>query len=307
MKQKNADLILLIQAGLMGFAPLLAMALLKTQNYVLYLNIQEFLLISKISLTDNYWVIALFVSIAAVSGIVNYYQSGKTKRGALLFLSSIAFLKSLAFIVLYIDGLLIHPNLSEGNEKAIVILLGYYLLWFILSLFTLTYFARKEKKLMTADIVHHEPTPGEEDLLASVDLNAETLVIAGREKRFVNYLADSFIIVLVAGPVLSVLLNIGNGGIYSHDSNPDILLQTAIGTFVYYTLYETCFHSTPGKYLSGTRVIHQAGRGAGILQTIGRSLCRLIPFDHFSFLGNRGWHDSISKTEVVEAPQIKIS
>lgn len=306
MKQKNADLVLLIQAGLMGFAPLFAMVLLKTKTYGLYLKIQEYLLISKISLTDNYWVIALLVSITSISGIVLYYQSGKTKRGALLFLSSIAFLKSLAFIALYIDALLVHPNLSEGNEKAIGILLGYYLLWFIISLLTLTYFARKEKKLMTPNIVQHEPTPGEEDVLASVDLYAETLVIASREKRFINYLADSFIIVLMAGPVLSILLNIGNGGIYSHDSNPDILLQTAIATFVYYALYETCFRSTPGKYLSGTRVIHQAGKSPGILQTIGRSLCRLIPFDHFSFLGNRGWHDSISRTEVVEAPQIKM-
>jgi hypothetical protein len=32
-----------------------------------------------------------------------------------------------------------------------------------------------------------------------------------------------------------------------------------------------------------------------------RSLCRLIPFEPFSFLGSdaRGWHDSITKTRVV--------
>jgi hypothetical protein len=33
-----------------------------------------------------------------------------------------------------------------------------------------------------------------------------------------------------------------------------------------------------------------------------RSLCRLIPFDALSFLGatSRGWHDSISRTYVVQ-------
>lgn len=305
MKQKNADLVLLIQAGLMGFAPLLAMVLLKTEHYIAYHKIQEYLLISKISLTDNYWVIALLVSITAISGIVIYYQSGKTKRGALLFLSSIAFLKSLAFIALLGDSLVIHPERSTGNERHITQLLIYYTLWFIVSLLILTYFARKEKRRSAADILPPEQAAGD-DILDSIDLNTETFVIASREKRFVNYLADMFIIVLVTGPVLSVMLNIGDGGIYSHDNNEKILLQSAIGIFVYYALFETCFRSTPGKYLSGTRVMHQSGKQAGILHILGRTLCRLIPFDNFSFLGHRGWHDSLSRTEVVEAPQIRI-
>jgi hypothetical protein len=34
-------------------------------------------------------------------------------------------------------------------------------------------------------------------------------------------------------------------------------------------------------------------------QVVGRTLCRFIPFEVFSFFGEAGWHDSIPKTQVV--------
>ena len=36
-------------------------------------------------------------------------------------------------------------------------------------------------------------------------------------------------------------------------------------------------------------------------QVLGRTLCRIIPFEAFSFLGTppKGWHDVIPKTMVV--------
>ena len=44
------------------------------------------------------------------------------------------------------------------------------------------------------------------------------------------------------------------------------------------------------------------GEKPGTQEILIRSLCRLIPFDAFSFLGapDKGWHDSISKTYVVK-------
>ena len=36
-------------------------------------------------------------------------------------------------------------------------------------------------------------------------------------------------------------------------------------------------------------------------QVIGRTLCRFVPFEAFSFFGERGWHDKIPKTRVVMA------
>lgn len=305
MKQKNADLLLLVQAGLLGISPLLAMLLLKTKRYDLYFQAQEFLFISKISLIDQYWVIALLISITAAAGISVYYQSGKTKRGALLCLSSFAFLKSLVFLPLLTESVFFTPNDVFGIKKRMTVLLVYYLLWFLASLLTLIWFTRKENKLLKINELPIPATPTGESVLEGTDLHTMELVVASKEKRFANYLADSFIIMLVAAPVLSFFLGFGNNNIYGSGNYKIIMLQTTLGTIAYYGLFETCFKSTPGKYLTGTRVIHQNGNPATILQTIGRTFCRIIPFDHFSFLGNRGWHDAITGTDVVETPQIK--
>ncbi len=129
MKQKNADLILLVQAGLLGISPLIAMFLLKTKSYFAYFRIQEFLFISKISLTDSYWFIALLISITAGAGIAVYYQSGKTKRGALLCLSSFALLKSLAYLPLLIENVFFSRNDQPFNYKLQPLLLAYYCIW----------------------------------------------------------------------------------------------------------------------------------------------------------------------------------
>jgi uncharacterized RDD family membrane protein YckC len=304
MKQKNADLLLLIQAGLLGFFPLFAMLLLKTKKIMLFLELQQFLYISKISLTDQRWIIALLVTITAGAGIAIYYQSGKTKRGALLCLSSFAFLKSLLFLPMLVQSVFFTPGDQWADKKVMIIALLYYMLWFAISLVTLIYFSRKERK-------QYEMLPpalaetNDEDVLDGSELDTTTLVIAGKEKRFANYMADSFIIVLAAGPVISFYLGIKGGSIYEDGGYQSALLESAIGLVVYYGLFEICFRSTPGKYLTGTRVINENGQPVSVLRALGRTLCRLIPFEHFSFLGNRGWHDSISRTDVVEAPQLK--
>jgi uncharacterized RDD family membrane protein YckC len=300
MKQKNADLILLIQAGLLGISPLLAMFLLKTKSYALFYKVQEFLFISKISLTDQRWFFALLISIAAAAGITIYYQSGKTKRGALLFLSSFAFLKSLVFLPLIIKSVFFTENSGLKGKTVMFLVLAYYLLWFVSSLICLVYFTRKERKLLLQPDTPAPANPQEGDLLELTDLNMVELAIAGKEKRFANYLADTFLIILVAGPVLSYFLGFGLENIYTTGKYKITLLQTLVGTVAYYGLFECCFKCTPGKYLTGSRIIHRDGKPASVLQGIARTLCRLIPFDHFSFLGTTGWHDSITKTEVVD-------
>jgi uncharacterized RDD family membrane protein YckC len=70
---------------------------------------------------------------------------------------------------------------------------------------------------------------------------------------------------------------------------------------LYYSITESLFSRTIGKLITKTIVVDINGEkpASGII--IKRSFCRLIPFNHFSFLGGntRGWHDSISNTYVV--------
>ena len=67
----------------------------------------------------------------------------------------------------------------------------------------------------------------------------------------------------------------------------------------YYCFFEGIWGRTPGKFLIGTKVVDEEGDPPSFGQIVGRSACRLIPFEPFSFFGARGWHDSISHTYVV--------
>lgn len=72
-------------------------------------------------------------------------------------------------------------------------------------------------------------------------------------------------------------------------------------TIGYWVLFEYFLGKTPAKFLTKTKVVTQDGQKPSFLNILGRTLCRFIPFEPFSFLGSKavGWHDSISKTRVV--------
>lgn len=71
----------------------------------------------------------------------------------------------------------------------------------------------------------------------------------------------------------------------------------------YYVFFESLTGRTPGKLLTGTRVVDEQGQKPSFGQILGRSLARMLPFEPLSFFGaeNRGWHDSLSKTYVVKS------
>ena len=64
---------------------------------------------------------------------------------------------------------------------------------------------------------------------------------------------------------------------------------------------------TIAKYITQTKVVMEDGTTPKASDIVLRSLCRLIPFNVFSFLGaeGRGWHDSISNTYVVDVVKFK--
>lgn len=68
---------------------------------------------------------------------------------------------------------------------------------------------------------------------------------------------------------------------------------------LYYIFFEGLWTRTPGKFVFGTIVVNEQGGRPSIGQIVGRTFSRFIPFEAFSCLGERGWHDSIPKTLVV--------
>lgn len=69
----------------------------------------------------------------------------------------------------------------------------------------------------------------------------------------------------------------------------------------YYIIFEGAVGRTPGKLITGTKVVTEDGGTPTFGQVVGRTLSRFVPFEPFSFFGSepRGWHDRWSGTRVV--------
>lgn len=82
----------------------------------------------------------------------------------------------------------------------------------------------------------------------------------------------------------------------------DNLILALLSVMLYMISESLLKGKTVGKYLTKSRVLTDEGMVPDALTIIKRSLCRLIPFDALSFLGSDayGWHDSISKTIVID-------
>lgn len=124
-------------------------------------------------------------------------------------------------------------------------------------------------------------------------------------KRFANYIVDIIgylIISMILGFFLGIFLAI-IGNIEFLDSGAFELISQLLGLvvlFFYYFCFELLFAATPGKLITGTRVISRTGDKLDAGTVALRSVIRFVPFEPFSFLFGEGWHDKWSKTSVVD-------
>lgn len=124
---------------------------------------------------------------------------------------------------------------------------------------------------------------------------------ASTGQRFGNYLIDQ-IVLYVLSAVAGGILGLMSPSIAEDETGLNIasILIALVVSLGYYTLMEGSSGKTIGKYITKTRALTEDGEPMDMSKTFVRSLCRLIPFEPFSFLGGpRGWHDTISKTMVV--------
>ncbi|WP_306353327.1 RDD family protein [Flavobacterium sp. '19STA2R22 D10 B1'] len=76
--------------------------------------------------------------------------------------------------------------------------------------------------------------------------------------------------------------------------------------FLYYMIFETLTSRSIGKYITGTKVVMEDGSKPTKTAVFYRTVSRCIPFETLTFLlSARGWHDSISKTYVVNAKEFE--
>lgn len=141
-------------------------------------------------------------------------------------------------------------------------------------------------------------------------------IIASNGKRFANVVIDyvarlglTFVIGMIAA-MIGVLT--GNEEILIFFQNITRIQELTIGLVVlllYYNVFEIFFGTTIGKLMTKTVVVDEYGEKPAANAILIRSLCRLIPFEVFSFFGTPciGWHDSLSKTYVVNKEDLRIS
>jgi hypothetical protein len=71
--------------------------------------------------------------------------------------------------------------------------------------------------------------------------------------------------------------------------------------FFYYFAFETLWQRTPGKFITGTKVLTYDGTKPAAKTIALRTMVRFVPFEPLSLLGKEayGWHDKWSGTVVV--------
>ncbi len=128
------------------------------------------------------------------------------------------------------------------------------------------------------------------------------IVLVSKWLRLANLVID-YIGYMILAVIVGILVAIiwGEEGIKYMESIPDIVFGAPI-LLGYYIFFESLTGRTLGKLVTGTKVVNENGLRASFGQILGRSFSRLIPFEVFSFLGEkgRGWHDSLPRTYVVK-------
>lgn len=142
----------------------------------------------------------------------------------------------------------------------------------------------------------------------------EKKLLASDRDRFFNCIIDFFFILVMI--FIFTLLVVITGNTFQWDvySNwVEIMIKLGMfGTYLsfaifYYLFFEGLFGRTIGKIITGSIVVNENGLKPSFSIICIRTLCRLIPFDALSFLGKseKIWHDSLSKTFVVEKKDLE--
>jgi uncharacterized RDD family membrane protein YckC len=131
---------------------------------------------------------------------------------------------------------------------------------------------------------------------------------ANKGVRFLNYIIDLFsisIFIVIVFAIIAGIIAVVNPEIdifYKIETiNP--LLDRLLTMVLYVTLIFLSEFLTKGrslgKFITGTKVVMIDGSAPTTKDYFYRNICRIIPFDQLTFLGENGWHDKISKTTVV--------
>ena len=121
--------------------------------------------------------------------------------------------------------------------------------------------------------------------------------------RFGHYLIDALIIGVGFGAVAFLIPELNYYGRMTFLQINQYEYSVSFAQYFvlvgYYFICELTMQRTVGKIATNSVVINKYAEQPESTQLIGRSFARLVPFEAFSCLGDRGWHDKWSETYVV--------
>ena len=141
-------------------------------------------------------------------------------------------------------------------------------------------------------------------------LDSQSSQVASEGRRLVNFVLDSVMVRLLASALYLVMETAEVfPRFYNAFINSSLLLFVIFLPLFYYIPQEFFWGRTIGKFITGTKIVALDGTTPSLARIIGRTLCRLIPFEAFSFLESEpvGWHDKFSGTRVVLANSTSVS
>jgi uncharacterized RDD family membrane protein YckC len=123
--------------------------------------------------------------------------------------------------------------------------------------------------------------------------------------RFGHFLLDRvffYIFSLLIGVFIGVIIGVTGADIDFETSQMkiyDTLFSWLILQPLFYFIFEASMQSSPAKAILGRIVVDEYGNKPSIKQIFIRSISRSVPFEAFSCLSSRGWHDTWSNTFVL--------
>jgi uncharacterized RDD family membrane protein YckC len=232
-----------------------------------------------------------FYGLLLTSGIL--YAFSKKETRLLRYLFSVIFLSRCIGLLWTLFSITYNFNLYKEWQSFFFFFLSLVLIggWLFICLKAIRFLSTAPLETVTESYMGNE---------------VEIFTRVSRWERLVNLLADSVTLMLVFMPsiesITSLMRNSESLYALAHDevtARLIVWLLVALLQVVYYMMFEGVFQATPGKFLSGTRVVNADGSKPPVTGILKRSLSRLVPFEPLSVLFNQSWHDNWSDTHIV--------
>lgn len=233
----------------------------------------------------NYFLLA-FYFVMLVGAMLYAKSKGKEKRLLAFSFSIIALFKAFSILVIIISYIKYFAMYSGASHAIFALNLLVAAGW--------TFIAHHALKLLLANT----------EVMKSTNDSALSLLIyqkASLNQRFIHHILDLIMSILMFSGALVAIFREELSGLASLAGERSVIyLIIFVSRFIYLIMFEGLWGISPAKLLTSSIVINENGSSIGFKAAFLRTLSRHIPLEAFSFFGDNGWHDTISKTMVVK-------